>query len=339
MVRPTQLAQPRGELAVARPLVHVRVPTTQVGERDLEPHVGLDELSDLEQGAAEPPRRILRAVRRLVLRGVHALEHLDRRESLLRRGRQQARRTALVQLLERPRQLVARRFLRHAQAERLEVVDRKSGRGTGQNPRELRPERDGAKRRVGMLLVVAAVAVEPAVGGALHARRTALHVVLRVEVATRRVGRADGVNRGEALVVPQALERREARVQTEVPVQVHDVLRGNGDARPLPVVQRLTVGHDHVEPVHGAALEEANQDWVVRWNDGTMDRGKCGSRQKQRIQAEAKECEAARFHKDAPRDRHCFWNSGPPRANPTASVRACAGSFTSASCSRMTDRV
>src|SRR5258705_2218492 len=101
-----------------------------------------------------------------------------------------------------------------------------------------------------MLLVVTAVAVEPAVGRALHARRAALHVVLRVEVAARGIGGADGVNRGETLVVPQALEGREAWVQAEMPVEIHNVVRRNGDAGPLPVVERVAVRHDHVQAVY-----------------------------------------------------------------------------------------
>ena len=52
-------------------------------------------------------------------------------------------------------------------------------------------------------------------------------------------------------------------MQPEVPVEVHDVLRRYGDAGPLAVVQRVAVGYDHVEPVDGAALEEADQDRMV----------------------------------------------------------------------------
>src|SRR2546425_579129 len=70
------------------------------------------------------------------------------------------------------------------------------------------------------LAIVLAEAVEPAVGRRLHAGGPRLHVVLGVEVAAARVGGPDRRNRDEALVVPQRLQRREPRVQAEVPVQV-----------------------------------------------------------------------------------------------------------------------
>src|SRR6266540_1500984 len=147
------------------------------------------------------------------------------------------------------------------------------------------------------------------------------------------------MNRRETLVVPETLEWRETRVQTEVAVEVDQVLRGNRDARPLFVIQRIAVRDDHVQSVHGAALEEANEDRAVGRLGGWAVRCQRGSSQEQRIEAEAQEREASRLHEYAPRDRHCLWNSGPPSARPTAKVRACAGSFTSASCSRMIDRV
>jgi len=71
-----------------------------------------------------------------------------------------------------------------------------------------------------MLAVVLAIAIHPAIPGALHARCAGFHVVLRVEVAARRVRRADRVNRGQALVVPELFERRETRVQAEMTVEV-----------------------------------------------------------------------------------------------------------------------
>src|SRR5207245_4424573 len=104
-------------------------------------------------------------------------------------------------------------LLRHADPERLEVVDRQARRATREDARQLRPERDGPERGVLMLAVVLAVAVEPAVRCGLHARRAALHVVLRVEMTARRVRRADGVHRGQTLVVLTRLQGGEARVQ------------------------------------------------------------------------------------------------------------------------------
>src|SRR2546426_2034915 len=91
-------------------------------------------------------------------------------------------------------------------------------------------------------------------------------------MAPGRVRGADRVDRGEGFGFPQWLERRETGVQAEVPVQVQDVLLGHGDARPFLIIDRVTMGDDHVEPVHGAALEQAYQDAAVRRTGGRADR-------------------------------------------------------------------
>ncbi len=77
---------------------------------------------------------------------------------------------------------------------------------------------------------------------------------------------------GEHFRIPQGLERGEAGVQAEIPVQVQDVLLGHGDAGPFAIIDGVTMGDDHVEPVHGTALEEANQDAAVRQTGGRPDR-------------------------------------------------------------------
>src|SRR5256885_15088916 len=72
--RIAQLLEPDGELAFTRALVDVRVPAGAVQERDLHADIRLDELGDLQEGAAQPSARIVRAVRGLVLRGVGLLQ-------------------------------------------------------------------------------------------------------------------------------------------------------------------------------------------------------------------------------------------------------------------------
>src|SRR5207253_3204431 len=72
--------------------------------------------------------------------------------------------------------------------------------------------------------------------------------------------RADRVDGGEALRVPQGLDRREAWVEAEVAVQVQDILLGHGDAGSFSIIDGVTMRDDHVEPVHGAALEEADEN-------------------------------------------------------------------------------
>ena len=94
------------------------------------------------------------------------------------------------------------------------------------------------------------------------------------------------MDRGETLRVPQRLEPREARVQAEVAVEIDDVRGGHGDARPLAIVQRVAVRHDHVEPVHRAALEETNQNAAIRRTGGRAG-GEGRSGEEQRIQAQA----------------------------------------------------
>ena len=62
-----EVVEARGELALRRALVDVRVPAADVRERDLEADVGLDELRDLLQRLAERRARIVGAVLRLIL--------------------------------------------------------------------------------------------------------------------------------------------------------------------------------------------------------------------------------------------------------------------------------
>ena len=198
----TQLGEARGQLPLAPALVDVRVPPGDVRERHLQAQVPLDELRDLLQRPPQPAPRVLRVVRRPILRRIRLPQQLYRLEGFLRGRRQQARRRAGVQLFEGAGEAVARRSLGRAQPERLQVVDRERRGRPREDAGELRSERDRAERRVVVLPVVPAVAVEPAVRGGLHPRRARLHVVLRVEVAARGVGRADGVDHAEALVVP-----------------------------------------------------------------------------------------------------------------------------------------
>src|SRR4030095_11042030 len=106
---------------------------------------------------------------------------------------------------------------------------------------------------------------QPAVGRALDPRCAALHVVLRVEVRARRVGRAARVNDGQRAALRERYERRERRVQREEAVEVEGALalavlrRLEPDRGPHGGVAGIAVGHYHAEPVHGAALEDRDQ--------------------------------------------------------------------------------
>src|SRR5579859_1119921 len=122
-------------------------------------------------------------------------------------------------------------------------------------------------------------------------------------------------------------------------IQIHDVRRRYGDARPVVVIGALAVGDDHVEAIDGAALKEAHQNRASGRAAGPGGGRKCRARQEQRIEAQAHERQAAGFDENTSRDGHCFWKSGPPSASPTAIARACMGSLMSTICSRMTSRV
>ena len=108
-------------------------------------------------------------------------------------------------------------------------------------------------------------AIQPAVGRALHARRAALHVVLRVEVRARRIVRSAGVDDGQRALLPQRQERRQARVQAEEAVEIERraiasaARLGDRDRRPRRVVVALAERDDDVEAVGGAALEDRDQ--------------------------------------------------------------------------------
>jgi len=53
-------------------------------------------------------------------------------------------------------------------------------------------------------------------------------------------------------------------VQAEVAVQIDHVHLRHGDARPLPVIQRVAMRDNHVEAIHGAALEETDENGAGR---------------------------------------------------------------------------
>src|SRR5436190_1862941 len=158
----------------------------------------------------------------------------------------------------------------------------------------------------------------------------------RIAPRTREsAGRVDG---RETLVVPDRFQRREARVQAKVPVEIDHRLPWDGDARALLVIGRLTVRDDHVQAVDRAALEEADENRAAGGGEGAA-KGVRGSSQEQWIESETHERQRAGFDEHSARDGHCLWKSGPPRARPSARSRACVGSLMSASCSRITSRV
>jgi len=185
----------------------VRVPAAHVREGDFQPDARLYQLRYLHQRVPERPARVLRAVLGPVLRGVHPLQKVDGLEGLLARAAQNVVHALLVDALESALHGGGRSA--RTQLEVGEALHRERGRAALHRARQVLRQRYRAERsglRVGPRLQCP---VEPAVLRGLDARRRGLHVVLRVEVRARVVGRADGVNDREPLLVPQRLERRE----------------------------------------------------------------------------------------------------------------------------------
>src|SRR5262245_7412053 len=163
------------------------------------------------------------------------------------------------------------------------------------------------------------VTIQPAVLRALHTRRGALHVILRIEMRPCPVRGATGMNDRHLPRFEQRLERREARVQPEEPVQVDGCVRRSawsrdGQRGSRLVVRALAVRHDHVEAIDGAALKDGDQD--LSPSVGSGDRA-C---QERWSKSEADESESAVFEKDASGNHglYLLWNSGEPRSSATA---------------------
>src|SRR5262249_24575622 len=154
--------------------------------------------------------------------------------------------------------------LARADAELAELIHRQSRRRALEHARQLRCDRDGAKRRRVLVAPRLQVAIQPAVARALHAGRRRLHVILRVEVGPCAVGRSARVDDRKLPRVPQRLQRLQPWIEPEKAVEIErrSVARAgpsDRDARASPVVLALAERHDDAEAVDGAALEDGNQ--------------------------------------------------------------------------------
>ena len=76
-------------------------------------------------------------------------------------------------------------------------------------------------------------------------------------------------------------------------VEIYDRVGGNRDARPLLVIRRLAMRDDHVQAVHRAALEKANESRTVGRSDGLPAGREGRAREEQWIEAEAHQRQAA----------------------------------------------
>ena len=104
---------------------------------------------------------------------------------------------------------------------------------------------------------------QPAAGSAFLAGCAALHVVHRVKVRVRGVGRAAGLHHCKLPGVPNFLERAKRRVQAEKAVELDRAAVGAGlanrHAAALGVVVFVAVRHHHIQAIGTAALEDADQ--------------------------------------------------------------------------------
>src|SRR5215510_10737306 len=64
---------------------------------------------------------------------------------------------------------------------------------------------------------------------------------------------------GKVALIPQRLEGRQRRMQSEETVKIEHLVARNIDARPHRVIGTLAMGYDDVEPIRRAALKNHHQ--------------------------------------------------------------------------------
>ena len=284
-----EVVEPGGQQPLRAALVHVVVPVAGFGKRDLEANVRLGELGDLAEGLPERASRVVGACGGTVLRRVCLLHQPDgvkrlaagRLQHLVGRGR----------VLRLERRADAHSPASVANAKLRDLADGKRRRAALQRARERRRKRHRAKGRRLIDARGRERAVEPPCVGAFHSWSARLHVILRVEVRPRVVRRSTRVNHGQFAAVVDRLERRQPRVEGEEAVEIEPGVGaarpGNGDCRAALVIRALAVRHDHVEPIHRAALEDGDEQFLAR------RAGCCRARKKRRRKSEADQREPA----------------------------------------------
>ena len=74
---------------------------------------------------------------------------------------------------------------------------------------------------------------------------------------------ADAVQDGELLVIPELLHRRHVVRDAVVAVEVHDLVVGDPDRRPVIAVQRVVVGDHRVQVVVAAGQLQDDHTRVI----------------------------------------------------------------------------
>ena len=201
-----EVAEYVGDLSLGAAFVDVVVPAADVGKSDLHAEIGFDQLRELLQAVAETALGIVGVGCGRVLRCVGSFQRLDRVESFRAGSMQHGVDGVIVLGFE---------CVRHGRgvgifsADRkiVQIVDRDRRLFARENARQRRAERDGAEGRViGWKIMQGAV--QPAIVGDLEAGRAGFHIVLRIEMGARGVGRTGGVHDGEMFLFPERFKRR-----------------------------------------------------------------------------------------------------------------------------------
>ena len=120
---------------------------------------------------------------------------------------------------------------RRANTKLLDVGQRDRRSSPRKVQRQVRAHGDRAKRRRVGLRGSLQRAIEPAIVGSLHSRRSRFHVVLGVEMRTCDIGRARRMNDGQFLLLKERKQGSEAGMQAEEAVQI--------ERRAFPALTRL----------------------------------------------------------------------------------------------------
>ena len=236
------------------------IPAAEIRERHLQAHIGFDQPRDLHQLLPELSIGIARAVGRGVAALLDRFQQLHRVERLAPGSIEDLVARALVHFFESN----GARRISHLKI--VDAIDRHGIIRTAKRAGDLRPQADCAH---GRFRFSGERPVEPAVAGGLHSRSARFHVILRVEMRAGGIGRACRVDDGQMAGVVYRFERLQRRMQAEEAVEIYGGIRrsvrlGQRQIRAQIVIGGFSVGNDYVQPIHGAALKNCDEDFLAR---------------------------------------------------------------------------
>ena len=152
-------------------------------------------------------------------------------------------------------------------------------------------------------------AIQPAVIGGFEARRAGFHVVLRIEVRARGIGRAGSFDNCQLLRIPERLQSPQPRMQPEVAVEIDGrSVAFHRDAEwPSSAAARSTRRRraaQHIQAIDRPALENRDQDLLVSRRRVV---GKCRPAEPRRRRAHAEHRERGTLQKKSS-GRHCLYS-------------------------------